>query len=98
LVGTGQEALAIGHGDLQQVKLLITDVVMPSMDGRTLAEELRRHHPGLLVLFVSGYTRDAIAQRGVLDEGIEFLPKPFSGAGLLARVRELLDGQRGAAC
>jgi PAS domain S-box-containing protein len=96
VAGTGQEALALDPGALQGVKLLVTDVVMPSMDGRALADALRRHHPDLQVLYVSGYTRDAIAQRGVLDEGIEFLAKPFTSTALLARVRELLDGRASA--
>ena len=64
---------------------------MPGLDGRAAADALRRHHPEMRVLFVSGYTRDAIAERGVLDDGIEFLPKPFTAASLLARVRAVLD-------
>jgi PAS domain S-box-containing protein len=71
--------------------LLVTDVVMPGLDGRGLAEALHHLRPGAPVLYVSGYTGDAIAQRGVLDPGIELLPKPFTPGDLLARVRALLD-------
>ncbi|MCM2334247.1 MAG: PAS domain-containing protein [Anaeromyxobacteraceae bacterium] len=71
--------------------LLVTDVVMPGMDGRALADELRRRHPGLRVLFVSGYTQDVISHHGVLDAGVELLAKPFTAAALLARVRAVLD-------
>jgi DNA-binding response OmpR family regulator len=73
------------------VRLLVTDVVMPGMDGRALADALREAHPGIRVLFVSGYTQDRIAERGVLASGIEFLPKPFTAASLLSRVRAVLD-------
>ena len=71
--------------------LLLTDIVMPGLDGRAVADKLRPRHPSLRVLYMSGYTQDAIVQRGVLDAGIEFLPKPFTRATLLARVREVLD-------
>jgi len=87
----GGEALATDAGALSQVRLLVTDVVMPGMDGRALAEALRRVHPDVRVLFVSGYTQDLIAERGVLASGVEFLPKPFTAASLLARVRAVLD-------
>jgi two-component system, cell cycle sensor histidine kinase and response regulator CckA len=88
---TTQAALDLPQHDLEQVRLMVTDVVMPTIDGRTLADALRRRHPGLRVLFVSGYTRNAIAERGVVDSGLAFLAKPFTGPTLLARVRVLLD-------
>jgi PAS domain S-box-containing protein len=87
----GREALATGAAALRGVRLLVTDVVMPGMDGRALADALREAHPGIRVLFVSGYTQDRIAERGVLASGIEFLPKPFTAASLLSRVRAVLD-------
>jgi PAS domain S-box-containing protein len=74
--------------------LVVTDVVMPGMDGRTLGAELRRRHPGLRVLYVSGYAGDALAERGVLDSGIQFLQKPFTADALLERVRALLADRR----
>ncbi len=73
------------------MRLLVTDVVMPVMDGRALAAELVRRAPGMRVLFVSGYTRDAISARGVLDSGLNFLGKPFTHTSLLTKVREILD-------
>jgi two-component system, cell cycle sensor histidine kinase and response regulator CckA len=92
-----QEALAVRPAELQRAQLLITDVVMPDMNGRALAEALRGRRADLQVLYVSGYTRDAIAERGVLGEGIEFLAKPFTGPALLARVRQLLEARARAA-
>lgn len=76
--------------------LLVTDIVMPGGDGRQLATRLTALFPDLRVLYMSGYTDGAIAHGGVLDAGIEFLPKPFAPADLLARVRKLLDGRRPA--
>jgi CheY-like chemotaxis protein len=86
-----QAALDLPLEKVTRLRLLITDVVMPGTDGRALAHELCRRHPALRVLYVSGYTHDAIAERGVLDSGIEFLAKPFTVSSLLARVRTILD-------
>jgi two-component system, cell cycle sensor histidine kinase and response regulator CckA len=91
VAASGQEALAFGAERLRQVRLLVTDVVMPGLDGRALASELLRRHPALRVLYVSGYPQDAIAERGVLMAGVELLPKPFTASALLARVRAVLD-------
>jgi len=88
---SGDEALALDPAILARVRLLVTDVVMPGLDGRATAEELCRRHPSLRVLYVSGYTQDVIAQRGVLDAGIQFLAKPFTPAILLARVHAVLE-------
>jgi DNA-binding response OmpR family regulator len=74
------------------VDLLFTDVVMPGgMNGRELAEEAMRRHPGLKVLFTTGYTRNAIVHHGRLDAGVEMIGKPFSFAEISAKVRALLD-------
>ncbi len=72
--------------------LLVTDVVMPGMNGKELSERLVAVRPGLRFLFVSGYTANIIAERGVLDEGVKLLAKPFTLASLAAAVREVLDG------
>ena len=64
---------------------------MPDMNGRELARLLHQDYPALPTLFVSGYTANVIAHHGVLDAGIEFLEKPFTGNRLLARIREVLD-------
>jgi len=75
-------------GDLH---LLITDVVMPEMNGRELAEQLRAIRPDLKCLYMSGYTADLIAHRGILDEGVNFIQKPFRSDELAAKVRQVLD-------
>lgn len=72
------------------IDLLLTDVIMPEMNGRDLATLFEQRHPGGKCLFMSGYTADIIAHQGVLDEGIHFLQKPFSHATLAAKVRETL--------
>jgi two-component system cell cycle sensor histidine kinase/response regulator CckA len=89
--GNGEEALALARNCALDIDLVVADVVMPGMSGREVVDELRRGLPGLRALFVSGYTQDAIARRGVLDSGVEFLPKPFTPATLVARVRAVLD-------
>jgi PAS domain S-box-containing protein len=73
------------------IRLLITDVVMPEMHGRELAEKLSAIRPNLKCLYMSGYTADVIAHRGILDEGLNFIQKPFGGDDLAARVRQMLD-------
>jgi CheY-like chemotaxis protein len=73
------------------ISLLFTDVVMPEMDGRRLADRARIKRPDLKVLFTTGYTRDAIVHNGVLDSGTHLLPKPFSIDDLAAKVRSMLD-------
>ena len=75
----------------EPIDLLITDVVMPRMNGRELAEQLLESQPSMKVLYMSGYTADMIAHRGVLDEGIHFLSKPISRDSLAQTVRQLLD-------
>jgi CheY-like chemotaxis protein len=81
--------LAAEHG--AEINLLISDVVMPGMSGRALAERLTERRPGLRCLFISGYTADVIASRGVLDDGVDFLAKPFTRDELARKVRAILD-------
>jgi PAS domain S-box-containing protein len=85
------EAIGIGESYTGQIQILMTDVVMPEMSGRDVAEKLRQSWPGLKCLFMSGYTANVIADRGVLDEGIFFIGKPFSMQDLSAKIREILD-------
>ncbi|MBK9516154.1 MAG: PAS domain-containing protein [Anaeromyxobacter sp.] len=87
----GVEALEVAARHQGPLQLLVTDVVMPGMDGLALADELRRRRQGLRVLFVSGYSQDVISHHGVLDPGVELLAKPFTSGALLARVRAVLD-------
>ncbi|MBM0205642.1 response regulator [Micromonospora sp. STR1s_5] len=75
-----------------EVALLFTDVVMPDVNGRKLAEEARLRRPDLKVLFTTGYTRNAIVHNGVLDPGVQLIGKPYSVEQLAAKVREVLDG------
>jgi PAS domain S-box-containing protein len=89
--GGGAEALEVAEREAADLRLVVTDVVMPGLDGKTLAEALAQRLPGVRVLFVSGYTGDVIGHHGVLDSGIEFLQKPFTTQAILARVRGLLD-------
>jgi PAS domain S-box-containing protein len=90
-LGHPVQALQLGPRELEDLELLVTDVVMPGIDGHALAQGLTRKHPGLRVLYLSGYTRDAISERGVLDSGAQFLAKPFTSTSLLAKVRAVLD-------
>ena len=75
------------------ISLVITDVIMPLMGGKVMAEWLKATFPDLKVLFTSGYTDDAISQHGVLDQGVAFLPKPYTPATLARTVREMLDAK-----
>jgi two-component system cell cycle sensor histidine kinase/response regulator CckA len=89
-VSHGEEALAISQqpGD---IALVITDVVMPQMSGRELAERVVEARPSLRVLFMSGYTDDAIVRHGLLDEKVNFIQKPFDSATMARKVIEVLD-------
>jgi PAS domain S-box-containing protein len=88
----GQEALKMLEQHAKPVDLLVTDVVMPGMNGRELAREIARRNLAPRTLFISGYTDDSIVRHGVLEPGLAFLYKPFSPEGLLRKLREVLDG------
>ncbi len=90
----GAEALGIAQNHTGKIDLVLTDVVMPVMGGREMAEVLRGSRPDAKILFTSGYTEDAIGHHGVLRSGIEFLQKPYLSASLARRVREVLDANR----
>jgi two-component system cell cycle sensor histidine kinase/response regulator CckA len=87
----GREALRVSQRSKGPIQLLLTDVVMPGMSGRELAIRLAALHPEMRVLYMSGYTEDTIVHHGVLEEGINFIPKPFSPDGLVLKVREVID-------
>jgi|SRR5579883_670101 len=87
----GEEAIRIADAYPKPIHLLITDVVMPGLGGRLVAERVAARHPSLRILFVSGYTDDAVVRHGVLSERANFLQKPFSPTALAIKVREVLD-------
>lgn len=89
---SGNEALEKYREDINRIDLLITDVVMPGMNGRELQEAMRRLRPGLKTLFVSGYTDDVIANHGILEAGVHFVAKPFSSGKLASKIREVIEG------
>ena len=90
---TPGEALRLAWEHSGKIDLLMTDVVMPEMNGRELAEKVSSLHPGTRCLFMSGYTADVIAHHGVLDEGVRFLQKPFSTEDLADKVRDALQAR-----
>jgi two-component system cell cycle sensor histidine kinase/response regulator CckA len=90
---SGPEALALAQAHPWTIHLLLTDVVMPSMSGRELADLLQKTHPDLKVLYTSGYTADAIVRHGVSAASAAFIQKPMSPPALARKVREVLDSQ-----
>jgi two-component system, cell cycle sensor histidine kinase and response regulator CckA len=89
----GAEALRLAEQHTGRIALLLTDVVMPGMSGREVAERLGKMHPGIKVLFVSGYTDDEVVRHGILEAQVAFLQKPFSPTSLAVKVREVLDAR-----
>jgi len=94
---SGPEAIALVESDATRIDLLLTDVVMPRMNGRELARRLQEMRPGLATLYMSGYAPGAIVHQGVLDPGLAFIAKPLRPADLIRKVREVLDARPAAA-
>lgn len=93
---SAEEAVELSRAHEGRVELLLTDLVMPNESGRSLAARLLRERPDVRVLFMSGYTDDAVARQGVMQEGSGFLQKPFTPAGLARKIREVLSGVNAA--
>jgi PAS domain S-box-containing protein len=92
LAGCGpEEALQLAESHPDGIHLLLTDVVMPSMDGKELESHVTRIHPSIKTLYMSGYTANVIAEYGVVEQGIHFIQKPFTVQELASKVREVLD-------
>ena len=88
----GQDALhVVREHKGSAIRLVITDVIMPLMGGKVMAEWMKATYPDLKILFTSGYTEDAISRHGVLETTVEFLPKPYTPATLARKVRQMLD-------
>ncbi|MDO8677761.1 MAG: response regulator, partial [Acidobacteriota bacterium] len=90
---SGEDALRVLEHHGEPVHLLLSDVVLPGMSGRELAEQLVQTHQGMRVLYMSGYTSDTMVRHGVLEAKVAFLNKPFTKTALLGKVREVLDSQ-----
>jgi CheY-like chemotaxis protein len=88
---SGHKAINIVENYKDTIHLVVTDVVMPAMSGRELTEYLRHHYKNLKILFMSGYTDDAVVRHGIIEKEHAFLQKPFSPIALVKKVRELLD-------
>jgi two-component system cell cycle sensor histidine kinase/response regulator CckA len=91
VAGTPSEALHLADAHAGNISLLLADVVMPEMDGRELAHQMLAVYPDTKTLFMSGYTANVIAHRGVLDNGVAFIQKPFSMGDLAVKIRAVLD-------
>jgi PAS domain S-box-containing protein len=87
----GRSALRLAEETRDVIHLLLTDVIMPDITGKQVADEVRKSRPGIRVLFMSGYPGEVIARKGILDSGVPYLPKPFSLEALTTKVREVLN-------
>jgi CheY-like chemotaxis protein len=92
VAANGDEALQLARSHAKdQIHLLVTDVVMPRLSGKMVADQIKALQPDIKVLFISGYTDDTIIHHGAADKSLAFLQKPFSPALLAHKIREVLD-------
>jgi CheY-like chemotaxis protein len=89
--GSPEEALELARGTADDIHLLLTDVIMPGMDGAELQRQLSRQRPGIRTMFMSGYASNVMGDHGILETGVYFIQKPFSVVDLTRKVRQLLD-------
>jgi two-component system cell cycle sensor histidine kinase/response regulator CckA len=90
------EAIALSRRHQAAIHILVTDVIMPGMNGRELARALAASRPSMRVLYMSGYTDAAVTQQGILDPGTAFLSKPFTPDALARKLREVLEAPGGS--
>jgi DNA-binding response OmpR family regulator len=91
---TGSEAVATARAHAGPVHVMVTDVVLPDGSGREVARQVLGSRPSVRVLYMSGYTEDAIVHHGVLEPGLSFIQKPFTADALVRRIREVLVADR----
>jgi len=87
----GEEAIAVFRENQERVDLVLSDLVMPKKNGKEAAEEIRKINNAAKIILMSGYTADIIAQKGILDEGLEFISKPLNPSTLLVKIRSVLS-------
>jgi len=90
--GAGEEALVLARDASQAIDLLLSDIVMPRMNGLELAKEVRALRPGIRILFMSGYTDNAVVRQGMIDADTPFIQKPFTAAALYSKIQEVMGG------
>ncbi|HOD33082.1 MAG TPA: response regulator [Holophaga sp.] len=91
LASSGEQALRISEAYEDPIHLVVTDVILPDINGRIVSERLKVQRPNIRVLFASGYSGDILSKSGVLEESIDLISKPFSALFLAQRVRDTLD-------